>query len=166
MNREQEERLIEKIEYDIKSDMIAQEEKKIERSECPYGGIDCARCGEECDQMTDKNKAKYDLTDDGTGKKYDAGKSMVGTLCRVFPRALLQIGKCIEFGTHKYPDPANWKKVEGAYKRYQDSMMRHYLKHCSDITNDEETGILHLAHMCWNGLAVLELYLMEHDDKT
>ena len=116
--------------------------------------------------MTDENKAKYDLTDDGTGKKYDAGKSMVGTLCRVFPRALLEIGKCIEFGTHKYPDPANWKKVEGAYKRYQDSMMRHYLKHCSDITNDEETGILHLAHMCWNGLAVLELYLMEHDDKT
>ena len=108
----------------------------------------------------------YDLTDDGTGKKYDAGKSMVGTLCRVFPRALLEIGKCIEFGTKKYPDPANWKKVEGAYKRYQDSMMRHYLKHCSDITNDEETGILHLAHMCWNGFAVLELYLMEHDDKT
>ena len=28
MNREQKERLIEKIEYDIKSDMIAQEEKK------------------------------------------------------------------------------------------------------------------------------------------
>lgn len=28
MNREQQERLMEKIEYDIKSDMIAQEEKK------------------------------------------------------------------------------------------------------------------------------------------
>lgn len=28
MNREQKERLIEKIEYDIKSDMIAQEEKE------------------------------------------------------------------------------------------------------------------------------------------
>ena len=118
------------------------------------------------DTEPEKEVRPYDLTDDGTGKKYDAGKSMVGTLCRVFPRALLEIGKCIEFGTHKYPDPANWKKVEGAYKRYQDSMMRHYLKHCSDITNDEETGILHLAHMCWNGLAVLELYLMEHNDKT
>ena len=47
MNREQQERLIEKIEYDIKSDMIAQEEKKkIKRSECPYGGIDCLTCGE------------------------------------------------------------------------------------------------------------------------
>ena len=40
----------EKIEYDIKSDMIAQEEKKkIKRSECPYGGIDCAWCGEDCE---------------------------------------------------------------------------------------------------------------------
>lgn len=37
-------------EYDIKSDMIAQEEKKkIKRSECPYGGIDCAWCGEDCE---------------------------------------------------------------------------------------------------------------------
>ena len=50
MNREQKERLIEKIEYDIKSDMTAQEEKKkIKRSECPYGGIDCAWCGEDCE---------------------------------------------------------------------------------------------------------------------
>ena len=49
MNREQKERLIEKIEYDIKSDMIAQEENKIKRNECPYGGIDCAWCGEDCE---------------------------------------------------------------------------------------------------------------------
>ena len=50
MNREQKERLIEKIEYDIKSDMIVQEEKKkIKRSECPYGGIDCAWCDEDCE---------------------------------------------------------------------------------------------------------------------
>ena len=49
-NREQKERLIEKIEYDIKSDMIVQEEKKkIKRSECPYGGIDCAWCLEDCE---------------------------------------------------------------------------------------------------------------------
>ena len=50
MNREQKERLMEKIEYDVKSDMIAQEEKKkIKHSECPYGGIDCAWCGEDCE---------------------------------------------------------------------------------------------------------------------
>ena len=107
----------------------------------------------------------YDLTDDGTGKKYDNGKSMVGTLCRVFPRALLGIGKCIEFGTHKYPKPDNWKLVENAFTRYQDSLMRHYLKFLSGEIRDKETNILHLCHMAWNTLAILELYLMEHKEE-
>lgn len=107
---------------------------------------------------------KYDLTDDGTGKKYDTSKPMVGTLCRVFPRALMAIGACIEYGTHKYPASDNWKKVDGAYTRYQDSMVRHYLKHLQDIEKDKETGQLHLAHLCWNALAITELYLMEHPE--
>lgn len=108
----------------------------------------------------------YDLTNDGTGKKYDSGKSMVGTLCRVFPCALLGIGQCIEFGTHKYPKPDNWKLVDGAFTRYQDSMMRHYLKFLAGQEKDSETNLLHLKHMVWNALAILELYLMEHEDET
>lgn len=114
----------------------------------------------------DDSGPKYDLTDDGKGKKYDSGKSMVGTLCRVFPRALLGVGQCIEFGTHKYPDPKNWVKVEGAFNRYQDSMMRHYLKFLAGQEKDSETNLLHLKHMVWNALAVLELYLMENEDET
>lgn len=108
----------------------------------------------------------YDLTDDGKGKKYDSGKSMVGTLCRVFPRALLGIGQCIEFGTRKYPKPDNWKLVDGAFTRYQDSMMRHYLKFLAGQDKDSETNLLHLKHMVWNALAVLELYLMENKDEA
>ena len=110
-------------------------------------------------------KPKYDLTDDGKGKKYDDGKSMVGALCRVFPRALLSIGKCIEFGTHKYPNPANWRLVEGAFERYQDSLMRHYLKFLAEQERDSETNLLHLSHMAWNCLAILELFLIEHKDE-
>lgn len=113
-----------------------------------------------------KKEPVYDLTDDGKGKKYDSGKSMVGTLCRVFPRALLGVGQCIEFGTHKYPDPKNWVKVENAFNRYQDSMMRHYLKFLAGKEKDSETNLLHLKHMVWNALAVLELYLMENEDET
>nr|DAU25106.1 MAG TPA: hypothetical protein [Caudoviricetes sp.] len=109
---------------------------------------------------------RYDLTDDGKGKKYDSGKSMVGTLCRVFPRALLGIGQCIEFGTRKYPKPDNWKLVDGAFTRYQDSMMRHYLKFLAGQEKDSETNLLHLKHMVWNALAILELYLMDHEDET
>lgn len=112
------------------------------------------------------SKPKYDLTDDGKGKKYDSGKSMVGTLCRVFPRALLGVGQCIEFGTRKYPQPDNWKLVDKAFTRYQDSMMRHYLKFLAGQEKDSETKLLHLKHMVWNALAVLELYLMENEDET
>ena len=113
-----------------------------------------------------KKEPVYDLTDDGKGKKYDSGKSMVGTLCRVFPRALSGVGQCIEFGTHKYPNPDNWKLVDGAFTRYQDSMMRHYLKFLAGQEKDSETNLLHLKHMAWNALAVLELYLMENEDET
>lgn len=111
-----------------------------------------------------QNTVKYDLTDDGKGKKYDNGKPMPGTLVNVFPEALLAVGATIEFGTHKYPDPRNWRKVEGANKRYQDSLMRHLIKHNMGEVNDRETGIPHLAHMAWNALAILELYLLEHPE--
>ena len=106
----------------------------------------------------------YDLTDDGKGKKYDSGKPMVGTLCQVFPRALMGIGACIEFGTHKYPKPDNWKLVEGAFKRYQDSLMRHYLKFQIGEIEDRETKLNHLFHMAWNALAITELYLMDNPE--
>ena len=112
----------------------------------------------------DNTMPKYDLTDNSKGKKYDTGKSMVGTLVNVFPEALMAVGKCIEFGTHKYPDPNNWKKVEGADKRYQDSLMRHLIKHNAGQPQDEETNLLHLAHMAWNALAILQLYIMKHPE--
>lgn len=111
------------------------------------------------------NKQTYDLTDDGKGKKYDTGKPMIGTIIRVFPNAMEALGSVIEFGTHKYPDPNNWKKVEGAKFRYLDSLMRHMVKHYRGLELDEETGKPHLAHMAWNALAILELYLMEQKEK-
>lgn len=107
----------------------------------------------------------YDLTDDGTGKKYDNGKPMAGTLTDVFSRALMAVGSCIEFGTHKYPDPKNWQLVDNGIKRYRDAMVRHLLKYNAGIEKDEETGLPHLAHMCWNALAILELYMQEHKDE-
>ena len=107
----------------------------------------------------------YDLTDDGTGKKYDNGKPMAGTLTDVFSRALMAVGACIEYGTHKYPDPKNWQLVDNGIKRYRDAMVRHLLKYNAGIDKDEETGLPHLAHMCWNALAILELYMQEHKDE-
>ena len=107
----------------------------------------------------------YDLTDDGTGKKYDNGKPMVGTLTDVFSRALMAIGACIEYGTHKYPNPKNWQLVDNGIQRYRDAMIRHLLKYNAGIDKDEETKLPHLAHMAWNALAILELYMQEHKDE-
>lgn len=113
--------------------------------------------------MTDK-QTKYDLTDDGKGKKYDSGKSMVGTLCRVFPRALLGIGQCIAFGTKKYPKPDNWSLVEDGLNRYTDSLMRHLLKMFAGQEIDPETNLPHIFHVCWNALAIAEFYIKDHPD--
>lgn len=98
------------------------------------------------------------------GVKYDTGKPLVGTLCRIFPNALLEVGKCIEFGTHKYPEVDNWQRVDDAFNRYQDAMIRHLLKHNIGKEFDEETGLLHLSHMAWNALAILELYTRSKED--
>lgn len=147
----------ESIRYDLSKDVRIlgiEEVEEISILDTPDGVDKC------------KKEPAYDLADDGKGKKYDSGKSMVGTLCRVFPCALLGVGQCIEFGTHKYPDPKNWVKVENAFNRYQDSMMRHYLKFLAGQEKDSETKLLHLKHMVWNALAVLELYLMENEDET
>nr|DAQ09855.1 MAG TPA: hypothetical protein [Caudoviricetes sp.] len=112
-----------------------------------------------------EKKEEYDLTDDGTGKKYDNGKPMVGTLTDVFSRALMAVGACIEYGTHKYPNPKNWQLVDDGIKRYRDAMIRHLLKYNAGIDKDEETKLPHLAHMAWNALAILELYMQEHKDE-
>lgn len=106
----------------------------------------------------------YDLTDDGTGKKYDSGKSMVGTLCRVFPRALLGVGQCIRFGQTKYPNPKNWSLVEDGFNRYTDSLMRHLLKMFAGQEIDPETKLPHVFHVCWNALAIAEFYIKDHPE--
>lgn len=100
------------------------------------------------------------------GKKYDSNKPMTGTVLRVFPQAMNAIGACIRFGTTKYPDPNNWKKNTNALVRYNDSLVRHLTKHFLGKELDEETGLPHLAHVAWNALAILELYLMEHPEEA
>ena len=110
-------------------------------------------------QFIEENKKK----EEEKGLKFDTGKPLVGTMLNVFPHALMEIGRVIEFGTHKYPDPNNWKLVENAKIRYQDALMRHLLKHNQGKEIAEETGKSPLAHVAWNALAILELYLMEKE---
>ena len=112
-----------------------------------------------------KEKAEYKKEfKEEVGKKFDSNKPMVGTIIRVFPRALMAIGAVIRFGAKKYPNPNNWKMNEDIINRYFDSAIRHMSKHFAGYEKDEETGLPHLVHAAWNMLAILEKYLMEHPE--
>lgn len=113
--------------------------------------------------ITEFDKEEVLGKEEEKGLKFDTGKPLVGTMLNVFPYALMEIGRVIEFGTHKYPNPTNWRLVENAKIRYQDALMRHLLKHNQGKEIDEETGHPHLAHVAWNALAILELYLREKE---
>lgn len=98
------------------------------------------------------------------GKKYDSGKPMVGTILRIFPRALSLIGAVIEHGTHKYPAVDNWIKNKDIIERYTDSLVRHLTKHFIGEVIDKDSGLPHLAHVSWNSLAILEYYLRQNSE--
>lgn len=100
------------------------------------------------------------MEDNSKGRKYDSGKPLAGTFVNVFPRSILAIGAVILKGREKYPDPNNWKMVEDGKRKYQESLMRHLIKHNMGLVLDEESGLPHLVHVAWNALAILELNLM------
>lgn len=122
-------------------------------------------CNRECckdyipEETKEEDKPMTIVPSESEGKKYDTGKPMVGTILRIFPRALFAIGSVIEYGTHKYPDPDNWSKNKNIESRYFDSAIRHMLKYFIGCKRDEESGKLHLAHAAWNLLAILEMEL-------
>lgn len=115
-------------------------------------------------ELLTATKAKAEKNQSEIGKKFDSNKPMVGTIIRVFPRALMAIGAVIRFGAKKYPNPNNWKMNEDIINRYFDSAIRHMSKHFAGYEKDEETGLPHLVHAAWNMLAILEKYLMEHPE--
>lgn len=104
------------------------------------------------------------MTNKSEGLKFDTGKPMVGSMLQIFPRALLAVGGCVSKGREKYPNIDNWQYVENGIVRYRDALMRHLIKYSMGIDIDEESGQPHLAHVAWNALAILELYLQEHQE--
>lgn len=101
----------------------------------------------------------------GTGMKYDGGKPRMDLVMKGFPRALLEIGKVAEFGAKKY-DEDSWKTVPDGLKRYAAALSRHELKEHIEGPYDSESELLHKAHLAWNALAVLELYLIEQESSN
>lgn len=97
------------------------------------------------------------------GKKYDTGKNRMGLMCENFSRALWEVAKVSTFGSQKYGDNT-WQKLSNPKKRYMDALCRHLFQHLQGKKVDSESGLLHLQHMCWNALALLEFELKGKTD--
>ena len=89
----------------------------------------------------------------GQEAKADDGKPKLSLVPK---RIIYEIEKVRSYGTKKYKDPDNWKKVE--LERYHQALLRHTLAVWNDINaRDKESGLLHLSHIACNVAFILEL---------
>lgn len=91
------------------------------------------------------------------GRKDDKAKSRLDLLPG---RATLRVGDVLGHGARKYGDE-NWRRVEGAKRRYRAAALRHMMADLAGEGADPESGIEHLAHAACSLLFVLELELGE-----
>ena len=99
-----------------------------------------------------------ETTDTDQSAKADKGKL---ELSLVNPELVKAVAEVRMYGTEKYGDSENWRKVEP--KRYVDALYRHLLAYIEGNEVDEESGLSHLAHMACNLSFLLdEEYLKEH----
>ena len=99
------------------------------------------------------------------GIKYDNGKPLAGDMIMIFPHALMGVAKCIEWGSHKYPQTDNYIRLKNGYKRYMNGIMRHLLKMMLGQQYDDETKLPHIYHVCWNALAICEHWFKDRNEE-
>ena len=98
------------------------------------------------------------------GMKHDAGKPMAGLMVSDFANALLAVAEVSTFGAKKYA-PHSWVTVPNARERYNDALYRHLFLAAAGEAQDQESDLLHAAHVAWNALALLELEIRKADPK-
>ena len=78
--------------------------------------------------------------------KADKGKPQLTLVPR---KIIADVAYIRMYGTEKYGDADNWKKVEP--QRYRDAAFRHFLKYLDEPNGtDEESGLPHLWHLACN----------------
>lgn len=103
-----------------------------------------------------------ETTDTDQSAKADKGKL---ELSLVNPELVKAVAEVRMYGTEKYGDSENWRKVEP--KRYVDALYRHLLAYIEGNEVDEESGLSHLAHMACNLSFLLDKeYLKEHESEV
>ena len=98
------------------------------------------------------------------GAKGDAGKVRPALVLGDFARALIEVAEVGTYGAKKYTEHG-WLTVPDGIERYDEAMLRHWLKEKAGETHDADTGLLHQAHLAWNALARLDLMLREQEAK-
>lgn len=85
--------------------------------------------------------------------KADAGKLRLTLVPHEVIRAIARVRM---YGTEKYGDPDNWRRVE--VERYRDALLRHTLAYLEDPQGvDEESGLHHWEHMACNIAFIAEM---------
>lgn len=120
-----------------------------------------------CDSFMDRvDNVKQKFTESGTkaGQKHNKLKAPLDILqTRQFSKALQLLALATAYGNHKYKDTdsdfLNFKRVEGGSQTYLDAQSRH----ATDRNNlDNESGLHHIIHSIWNGMAALEIWAEEN----
>lgn len=107
-------------------------------------------------------KFSEDLNKKIEGKKFDKGKPRLAEMVSDFREPLIEVAKIWAFGADKY-DKGNWRYVSEGKDRYSNAMLRHLLAE-SDRAVDDESLLLHAAHVAWNALARLYFILQEQKE--
>ena len=85
--------------------------------------------------------------------KADGGKLRFSLVPKQIIYAVAKIRK---YGTDKYHDPDNWKRVEP--ERYWEAALRHMMAAWNDYEAvDEESGFMHIEHAACNLAFLLEM---------
>ena len=98
------------------------------------------------------------LLEDATDMSDQTAKADAGKLrLTLVPRKIIRdIARVRMYGTEKYKDPENWRRVEA--DRYRDAAFRHFLAYLDDPQGkDEESGLPHLWHLACNVAFLCEL---------
>lgn len=98
------------------------------------------------------------------GTKYDNGKLRLAEMIIDFRVAMEELCKVWEFGANKY-EKSNWKKLANPIDRYTNALLRHLLAEETNLV-DDESNLLHAAHIAFNALARLHFIVRNKDVDT
>lgn len=109
-----------------------------------------------------KEEDPHGLSSSMAGAKMDCYKPDLDLVLGDFNRALAAVGSVGTFGAAKY-SRSGWLAVPNGIPRYSSALLRHFFSSKYEMV-DKDSNLLHLSHLAWNALAILELTLRQESD--